>query len=152
MIVQPIESAKKYFDSGRVMQLGTVHNGQPRVNSVYYVVSSNYSNVYWMSEPQRRHSKDLRSETRVAGAIAIKVNSPVIGLQFTGEASIVENVEEMIEVVRVYNQKYNYAAKGFIERFSEGKNKHLLYKMTIKTLELFDEQNFTGDPLVVEIN
>lgn len=133
------------------MQLGTSHDGQPRVNSVYYVASSDCRAVYWMSEPRRRHSEDVANETRVAGAIAIKTDWPVIGLQFTGEASVVEDTDEMTDVIEVYNQKFDYMAEGFVERFKEGKNKHLLYKMTIKTLELFDQQNFAGDPVLIEL-
>ena len=150
--MNPFESAVKCFNQGRVMQVGTSHDGQPRVNSVYYVASSDCRNVYWMSEPRRRHSEDIANETRVAGAIAVKADWPVIGLQFTGEASVVDDIEEMTGVIEAYNQKYDYMAEGFVERFNEGKNKHLLYKMTIKTLELFDQENFAGDPVTIELD
>lgn len=150
--MNPLESVKECFDQGRVMQLGTSHDGQPRVNSVYYVASSDCRNVYWMSEPHRRHSEDIAIEARVAGAIAIKTDWPVMGLQFDGEASVVEDAEEMAGVIEAYNQKYDYVAEGFAERFKEGRNKHLLYKMTLKTLELFDQQNFAGNPVAIELH
>lgn len=144
--------AKKYFDEGRVMQLGTSHEGQPRVNSVFYVPSDDYRTVYWMSEPRRRHSEDIVREPRVAGAVAIKIDWPVVGLQFTGEASVVDDEDEISTIIEKYNQKYDYVADGFVERFKAGTNKHLLYRLSIASLELFDQENFAGDPVTVQLD
>lgn len=146
-----LEIAKRCFDEGRAMQLGTSHDGQPRVNSVYYVTSDDYRNVYWMSEPRRRHSQDLKHDARAAGAIAIKTDWPVVGLQFTGVGDIVHDLDEIKKVTEKYNQKYDYVAKGFIKRYEEGKNKHLFYKLTIASLELFDENNFPEGPIKVTL-
>jgi uncharacterized protein YhbP (UPF0306 family) len=150
--MSPLDSAKKCFDEGRVMQLGTSHDGQPRVNTVFYVASADCRSVYWMSEPRRRHSEDIMSESRVAGAIAVKTDWPVVGLQFIGTASVVEDTDEMTAIIDSYNKKYDYAAEGFVERFKEGNNKHLLYKISITSLELFDQANFAGDPVAIALD
>lgn len=144
------EFVKKYLDEGQVMQLGTSHDGQPRVNTVFYVPSDDYRAVYWMSEPRRRHSEDIANDARVAGAIAIKTDWPVVGLQFIGQASVVDGEEEMTIIIKKYNQKYDYVAEGFVERFKEGTNKHLLYRMSITSMELFDQENFAGDAVAIQ--
>ncbi len=148
------ETASRHLIMGRIMQLGTVtRDGQPRVNSVYFVVSSNSRSVYWMSEPDRRHSIDILNDNRVAGAIAVKTDHPVMGVQFMGTASEVTEADEVKRVVDLYNEKYNGDADGFYERFQAGTNKHHLYKMTISSLELFDEVNFPDiSPVIVPLN
>ncbi|MDB5176764.1 MAG: hypothetical protein JWN75_432 [Candidatus Saccharibacteria bacterium] len=150
----PLEIASTHFANGRVMQLGTLQkDGQPRVNTVYYVASSDNRAVYWMSEPGRRHSVDSLNDMRVAGAIAVKTDHPVMGLQFTGAASEVTNSDEVQTVANQYTEKYGSFTADFFERFQAGTNKHHLYKMMITNLELFDEVNFPGGkPVVVPLN
>lgn len=150
--MDPVEAAKKYFDTGKVMQLGTLRDGQPRVNSVYYVPADDYRSVYWMSEPKRRHSEDIQKEPRAAGAIAIKTGWPVIGLQFVGMASEVTQINEISGVIEKYNVKYENVAKGFVERFKAGSNQHSLYRLDMTTIELFDQQNFAGDPIEIYLS
>lgn len=144
--------ALKCFAEGKVMQLGTSQGEQPRVNSVYYVTSDNCRSVYWMSEPRRRHSEDILQNPLVAGAIALKTDWPVVGLQFAGRAMVVDDINELAVVVDKYNEKYDYVAKGFVDRFKDGTNKHSVYKLDITTLELFDQEHFAGDPVTVSFD
>ncbi len=150
--MNPLEIAKKCFDEGKVMQLGTSHEGHPRVNSVYYITSDDYHNVYWMSEPRRQHSKDIKVDPRVAGAIAIDTNWPVVGLQFIGMANEVDDLDEIKDITDKYNAKYDYVAEGFVERYKAGRNKHLFYRLALTSLELFDQENFAGDPVEVPLD
>ena len=129
------------------MQIGTLHDGAPRVNSVYYVSAEDLSAAYWMSEPRRRHSVDLESDAHMGGAIAIKTDWPVAGLQFTGTGSILKNDDELRAVTDRYNEKYPGAASGLYERIQDGTNKHLIYKLTFDSMEIFDGR----DPIVVEL-
>jgi uncharacterized protein YhbP (UPF0306 family) len=145
----PEEAGKKYFDHGRVMQLGTVHDGRPRVNSVYYVPSDDYRSVYWMSEPRRRHSVDAEQNANVAGAIVIKDTWRVIGLQFDGIAHVVDDLEEIEYMTAKYNVKYDNAAAGFVKRFQDGKSRHLFYKLVMTSLEIFDQENYGDDPVEI---
>lgn len=151
--MKPREAAEKYMDEGRLMQLGTLHGkDQPRVNTVYYVTSADYRNVYWLSEPDRQHSVDLRKNPRVAGAVAIKADLPVIGLQFTGVAGEVIDHTEIKTAVDRYNAKYDNSAGAFYDRVLRGKNKHRLYRMSITRLELFDEIHFGNDPIEISLS
>ena len=144
----PREVANKYFLEGKVMQIATLHGGSPRVNSVYYMVAEDMSAVYWMSEPRRRHSVDVLDDARMAGAIAVKTDWPVGGLQFTGKGSVLEDTDELRLIIDRYNEKYHGAAEGLYERIADGTNKHLIYKLTIDTLEVFDGK----EPVAVELN
>jgi len=140
----PKNLAEHYFAQGRVMQIATLHSGSPRVNSVYYVVADDMSAVYWMSEPQRRHSEDLRHDARMAGAIAIKTDPPVAGVQFTGRGSVVQEHAKQRTIIAAYNQKYDNVAKGLAERIEQGTNKHQIYELTFESVEVFDELNLPG--------
>jgi uncharacterized protein YhbP (UPF0306 family) len=148
--MNPMEIAFRYFSEGRVMQIATLHNGHPRVNSVYYVTSDDNRSVYWMSESHRRHSKDIIVDNRTGGAIAIKLDPPVAGLQFIGNTSTVTNDEELKEIIAKYNAKYDNVADRLYEKILAGTNKHSVYKINITELELFDEVNFpSGDVIPV---
>lgn len=151
--MKPREATEKYMDEGRLMQLGTLQGqDQPRVNTVYYVASVDCKNVYWLSEPDRQHSVDLRNNPRVAGAVAIKADLPVIGLQFTGVAGEVSDHAELKTVIDRYNAKYNNSAGLFYDRVLRGKNRHRLYRMNITRLELFDEVHFGNDPIEITLS
>ena len=130
------------------MQIATLHNGAPRVNSVYYVTSDDLSTLYWMSEPSRRHSEDILQDARIGGAIAVKVDWPVGGLQFIGTGSELVDKDESQIVVEKYNAKYDDVAAGLLERIENGTNKHRIYKLSIESMELFDEVNFPGGKVV----
>jgi len=146
----PKALTEQYFAQGRVMQIATLHSGSPRVNSVYYVVADDQSAVYWMSEPQRRHSKDVLQDAHMAGAIAIKTDSPVAGLQFTGKGSVVQDQAKIQTIIAHYNQKYDDVAEGLFERIQQGTNKHRIYELALESVELFDELHFPAQgPLPV---
>ena len=146
--MKPESIAADHFRNGRVMQIATLHDGQPRVNSVYYVAADDNRAVYWMSETRRRHSKDIGSDARIGGAVAVKTDQPAAGLQFTGIANEVTDPDEVKAVAGKYNQKYDGVANDFYERFMAGTNVHHVYKIVITDLELFDEVNFPGGEVI----
>lgn len=145
----PIQIATVHFAAGRAMQLASVHDNRPRVNSVYYVATDDCRSVYWMSEAERRHSRDITRNPQVSGAIAIKQDYPVMGLQFSGSASEVTDLGEIERVAKMYGQKYGGMGADLHERVRSGTNKHHLYKLTINELELFDEVNFPGGKVIL---
>lgn len=148
-VTTPAEQALALFDAGHTMQLATLQDGQPRVNSVYYVTGTDPTEVYWFSEPGRRHSAAIEKDPHVAGAVAVKVDQPVRGLQFQGVAEIVTDMVEIEKIVSIYADKYNGQAKDFVARYAAGTNAHLLYKMKLTTLELFDELRHPGGAVLV---
>jgi uncharacterized protein YhbP (UPF0306 family) len=150
--MNPEEVAKKYIDQGKTMQLGTFREDWPvSVVSLYYIPSDDYSSLYWMSEPRRRHSHDIKREPRVGGAITIREDWPTLGLQFKGTANVVDDIDEIQKATDKYTEKYGSAAEGFTERYKAGKNKHLFYKLTMTSLELIDNENFPGDQIEIPL-
>ncbi len=144
----PEAIARDYFAKSEVIQLATLNENGPRVNSVYFVVSDDMKALYWMSEPRRRHSQALAADTRIAGALVAKADKPVAGLQFTGIGSVLEDQSELRMVIDRYNEKYHDAAKGLYERIQAGTNRHIIYKFALASLELFDEVHFPGGHIV----
>lgn len=140
--------AREYFAKSDVIQLATLDENGPRVNSVYFVVSDDMKTLYWMSEPQRRHSQALAADARIAGALVAKADKPVAGLQFTGTGSILDDQSELRMAIDCYNKKYHNVAKGLYERIKAGTNKHVIYRFAVESLELFDEVHFPGGDVV----
>lgn len=146
------EYAHAHLRVGRTMQLATLRDGQPYVCSVYFVPSDDDKTVYWLSESTRRHSQAILENASVAGAVVVKESKPVIGLQFTGTASVVVDHEEIKQVMTEYVDKYSGQGADFYERVIAGTNKHRLYKMTLRSLEMFDEVHFVDEsPLPVTV-
>lgn len=127
----------------KVMQLATVRGEQPWICTVFFVVFGGC--FYWLSLPQRRHSKEINANPHAAVAIAIKQDLPVIGIQAEGTVSAVEDAAEMEAVLELYVAKYD-AGEQFAKRYKAGKNHHALYKLTPKKVMAFDEVNADENP------
>ncbi len=149
MTVAAAKLAAEYLQVGRVMQIATLQNGQPRVNSVYYVVRSDNKAIYWVSEPRRRHSRALESNPSAGAAIVIRSEAPVAGLQLTGVAAKVTDLAEIKESARLYSEKYDGVGGQLYERIVAGTNKNKLYRLDIDALEIFDDENFPGDEAIL---
>lgn len=138
--MNPKKLAKQYLEDKRVMQLATVSGNQPWISNVYYVADDNMC-LYWMSLPTRRHSLEIAQNPKVAVAIAVKLDQPVIGIQAEGIAEVVTNKDEVEKISKKYVAKHG-TGHEFYENFLKGTNMHQLYRFTPKSLLLWDEQNF----------
>jgi uncharacterized protein YhbP (UPF0306 family) len=127
----------------KVMQLATVRDGQPWICTVYFVLHK--GNFYWLSFPERRHSKELADNTNAAIAIAIKRDAPVMGIQAEGAVSVVQERGEVETVTTMYSTKYGKGGQ-FFERFLKGENHHVLYRFVPRRIVRFDEMNHADDP------
>lgn len=133
------ELVDTYLDEGQAMQLATSANDIPWICTVYYVFYS--GRLYWLSWPERRHSEGVAVNARVAAAIVVKQDLPVVGLQIEGVAGEVADADEVKAVMELYVAKYGSGAR-FYEAFIKGKNRHRIYKLTPKRVNLFDELHF----------
>lgn len=139
--MKPDALVREYLlGDAQTMQLATVANGKPWVASVYFV-ADNELNVYWLSWPERRHSREIAANVNVAATVAIKSDSPVIGVQLEGEAYEIIDSAIVADVMKRYITKYD-AGKEFVTNFQKGINHHKLYKLVPSTIQLFDEVNF----------
>ena len=81
---------KEVLDQGYLMSLGTVDEGGVWVADVIYIHDDDF-NIYWMSDPDVRHSQALLTNKQVSGTITTsrpKENN--IGIQFSGIAEKIE--------------------------------------------------------------
>lgn len=130
-----------YLPQGTIMQVASVAAGQPWICTVYYV-SDDACNLYWLSLPSRRHSRELASHPKAAAAVAIKYyRKPVIGLQVEGDVEEVTDASLIARIMKRYVAKYN-AGKYFYDNFVAGKNQHRLYRLKPRLIVLFDEVHF----------
>lgn len=133
---------KRYLGQGRMMQIATVDGDKPWICTVYYIEDEN-QNLYWLSLPSRRHSQEIARHPKVAVAIPIKVDKPVIGLQAEGSAAIVTDRSRIADVMKLYIERYD-SGRDFLNNFISGQNQHMLYQFTPESMSLFDEVTF-GD-------
>jgi uncharacterized protein YhbP (UPF0306 family) len=134
---------KKYLSKSRMMQIATVDNGQPWICTVYYVEDEDL-NLYWLSWPTRRHSQEIKKLNKIAIAVPVKLDKPVIGIQAEGTAKVAKEKEEVAKVMKLYVKKYG-SGKQFYDNFIAGKNEHWLYRFTPSNFVLFDEVTFKDD-------
>lgn len=120
------------------MQVASCVDAMPWVASVYFVEHS--GKYYWLSEPHRRHSKELAENPNCAIAIVIKEDMPVLGLQAEGTARIINDIKVISKIMPKYVKKYG-AGKQFLARAKKGINKHKLYEFTPKNVIVFDEND-----------
>ncbi len=137
---------KEYLSQAKMMQVATVNNDQPWICTVYFVADRNL-NIYWISTPARRHSEEIKNHSKVAAAIPIKYvpGEKVVGLQVEGEASLIEDAEEIKSAMRLYTDTYN-RGEDWYKDFLAGKNNHKVYKLKPRAFVIFDEESFPGDP------
>ena len=85
-----------------MMQLATVHGAQPWCCTVYFVADDDL-NLYWISTPERRHSREIEMHAKVAAAIPIKYvpGKDVVGIQAEGDATLVNDEDEMKKAIDV---------------------------------------------------
>lgn len=131
-----------YLSSAKMMQLATINGGEPWICTVYFVADES-RNIYWISKPERRHSKEILQNSKVAVAIPVKFvpGEDVVGLQITGVAQEVSDAAEIQKALRLYADKFS-RGEEFYSEFVAGKNPHKLYRVKPTSIVLFDEENF----------
>ncbi len=140
------EKIRKYLPTKNVIQLATARDNQPWACNVHYF-SDEDLNLYWISEPGRRHSLEIQDNKKVAAVIKIHENTEqenyVIGIAIEGTAQEMESFDETIAAS--YRDKLS-KGESFVEDMKSGKKPYKFYKLTPKKFVLFDTQDFTGDP------
>ena len=134
-----------FLVKGQMMNLGTSHWTKPWVTPVYYASDMNM-NLYWLSRKSRRHSEEIRRNSRVAGSIVIpvKYGDKVRGLQFEGEAH--ELSKEDAEAGRnIYKSKY-WIVEDRTMTAIEGKDEQACYQLRPTKFLLYDEVCYPDNP------
>ena len=132
-----------------LMQIATSVDNQPWIANIFFVMDEQL-NFYWLSFPNRRHSRELAVNNNAALSIAIKTDKPVIGVQAEGTVEQIARMSVIEKILPLYVKKYGQG-KDFITLAKAGKNQHILYKFSPVSLQLFDEVNFKPEenPIVL---
>ena len=81
-----VELIKDVLEHGYLMSLGTATANTVWVADVIYIYDDTL-NIYWMSDPDSRHSEIIAKNPHVAGTITISgQGDDNLGIQFSGEA------------------------------------------------------------------
>ena len=141
--MDPLELIRSYLPQGRMMQVATVADEQPWICTVYFVEDDDM-NLSWLSLPTRRHSQEIARHNKIAVAIPIKFDKPVVGIQAEGDAAAVADKLLIATVMQRYVDRYG-SGQQFYDNFVAGRNQHVLFKLTPRKFVLFDEVNFPED-------
>ncbi len=121
----------KYVNQPRVMQLASVGDAQPWVCSVHFFADDEL-NFYWCSTPERRHSKEIAHNQRVAAAVVVHEDTPnepyVIGISVEGGA-VLANQKDIGRIGDNYIQKLG-KDPSLLQDILAGRNPHCFYRLT----------------------
>ena len=133
----------EYLSTTKVMQIATCVDDTPWCCTVYFAYDDDDWNLYWISKPEQRHSREISKNPRVAGAIAYDQQPPqrvVRGLQFEGTAELLMGREE--EKASKYYIKQLDREASLLEDIRSGTNPHKFYRIKPSKFVLFDRLNF----------
>jgi uncharacterized protein YhbP (UPF0306 family) len=135
-----------YLRQARMLQVATAANNQPWACTVYFACDEKL-NLYWISKPSRRHSEEIRNNTKVAGTIVLPhtPGDDVRGIQFQGTAQEVKNKLTAAEAMKYYAKRYGMKEER-VNAILSGADGHTCYKITPTLFVLFDEVNFPKNP------
>ncbi|HSX53143.1 MAG TPA: pyridoxamine 5'-phosphate oxidase family protein [Patescibacteria group bacterium] len=141
------EAIREYLPTGNVMQLATSVDGQPWVCTVHFYSDDNL-NLYWISMPDRRHSKEITQNPKVAATIMVHENTKdepyVIGITIEGTAEFIgEYANEQIG--KGYVEKHHIGPE-FLSDIQSGKNPNKFYKLKPSNIVMFNNKDFPDNP------
>ncbi len=84
------ELVQQVLAKGYLMSLATADDSGLWVADVIYIFDENL-NLYWMSDPDVRHSQAVAKNTQVAGTITVsQAGEDNLGIQFHGQAEKID--------------------------------------------------------------
>lgn len=132
----------KYLQSQNFMTLATMR-GKPWVASTYYAVDDHF-NLYFISQPDSRHCRELVKNPQVACAIADshqKVTDKKKGLQIEGSVHEVIEEKEIKRALKLWNAKNPGFEKVInYQSMKTGKIKGKVYRISLSRTKFFNEE------------
>ena len=130
--------ALEVLEQGHLMSLGVADKEGVWVADVIYVFGESL-NLYWMSDPEARHSVAIANNSQVAGTITVsnKTGEPNLGLQFSGLAQKIDGPRFDLAVKHLI--KRGHEAPSETEDVLDGDS---WYGLKLEKLFLIDEENF----------
>jgi uncharacterized protein YhbP (UPF0306 family) len=136
-------TARRLLDASTLCAIATVGaSGRPHVNTAYFAWSPEFE-IVWMSEPNARHSLNIRANDSVAIAVydsAQTWGKPDRGIQLFGSARLVDGVDaEAAEVLY---------AKRFSTYHAIDLTAYRFYLFRPRRLKLFHERELGAGTFV----
>jgi len=100
----------QYLKEHYTMTVATTGSESPWAASVFY--ANDGFNLYFLSDPESRHSKDIAENP----VVAVTVNEDyhdwrkIKGIQMAGKAELVVTEDEIARAVATYAEKYSFTA------------------------------------------
>lgn len=132
------------LDEAQLMQIATVSGEQPWCATVFYA-ADNAHEIFWLSEPDARHSRELSANDRVAACITLasQYGQAWRGLQIEGTVKEVK-AEDVETSFQAYAERFN--AHYQLQEMLNGQTTSRLYRLKPSLFVLYDEQNFPTTP------
>ncbi len=95
---------QEVLEQGYLMSLATADSSGVWVSDVIYIHDEDL-NIYWMSDPEVRHSQAVDQNNKAAGTITVSgIGEDNLGIQFEGD------------IERIDGPRYDLAVKHFTKR------------------------------------
>lgn len=132
---------KDVLNKGYLMSLATTDDRGVWVADVIYV-SDEDLNIYWMSDPDTRHSKAIDKNNQSAGTITISNNGkePNLGIQFSGKAKKIDGERYDLAVKHLTKRGHPKPEEG--DDVLQGDSWYILCP---EKFDLVDEENYGYD-------
>jgi uncharacterized protein YhbP (UPF0306 family) len=141
------ELIRQYLSKSRIMQIGSSSDNQPWLCTVHNICDEEL-NLYWVSDLNRRHSKEVLKNPKVCAYVLVHEDEPneryIIGISIIGLAKVVEEKLDK-SLINKYCKKLNKDKQMANDAANQiGTNR--FYKLVPKEIVLFDTKNFPKIP------
>ena len=145
----PRSRTREVLEQGYLLSLGTVDEGGVWVSDIIYI-SDDQFNIYWMSNPNFRHSKAIEKNPKVAGTITAsqKPGELDFAVQLEGAAEKL-NGPQLALVAKYLIKRGKTIPKKITNILREG---YSWYKLTPTKIELIDQKNFKFEKQKITFN
>ncbi len=138
------------LDRGYLMSLATQDSAGLWACDVIYIHDDDL-NIYWMSDPNARHSRSLEFDNNIAGTITISnsAGEDNLGVQFLGVAEKLAGARfDLIVKHFLKRKKIVPPSSANLEAILDG---DLWYKLTPKFFDIICEERWGHDKKKLEI-
>lgn len=133
-----------FLNVRRQMVLST-YDGHPWIATLYYAID-NELNIYFLSNPDTIHCKQLEKNPQVAVSVADSPQNPESkkkGIQLFGYAKRISTLAHLKLAIALWRNALNVTnAEYEAEHIFSGKLKFQLYEVTPKKIKFFNQELF----------
>jgi uncharacterized protein YhbP (UPF0306 family) len=131
------KAIREYLPNVIHMSLATCVDNKPWVSEVHFVYDNDL-NLYWRSQPDRRHSQEIAANPNVAGNIVEQHSMDMSprGLYFEGTAQMLEGLTEGSPEYQLFADRFNVGPDVLAD--AANPDGHQFYKLTVADWYVFD--------------